>query len=80
MIHQYESPCNPERIPFRVVMTLFAMGTINKCHTSIDAMVFFQAETVKMGIAAANKQLSAHPHHVPLPNVKFRLDVPRTPR
>ena len=41
-------------IPFRVVMALFAMGAMNKCHTSIHgAYGIFQAETLKMGIATA---------------------------
>jgi len=35
MIQHDELPCGPERIPFRVIMALFAMVTMNKCHTSV---------------------------------------------
>ena len=35
IIHHDESQCRPERIPSKVVMALFAVGAINKCHTSI---------------------------------------------
>jgi len=64
MTHHYEAPCSPERIPFSVVMVLFAMGamTFSKapfCSRHLIAMAFmafFQAETLNMGIVAAQCQ------------------------
>jgi len=55
MLHHYESLCRPEGIPFRaVMMALFDMGTINKCPTYMHgAVVFFQPDTLKTGIARA---------------------------
>ena len=35
MVHHYELQCGHGRIPFRTVTALLAMGSINKCHTSI---------------------------------------------
>ena len=74
MIHHYEAPRGPERVPFRVVMALFAMGVMTLfqalvfCRGGLFArapMAFFQDETHKMGIVAAQgepqKQLNADP-------------------
>ncbi len=61
MTHHYEAPFGPERIPFRVVVALFAMDAMTCfqsaflpwapfCHATHG---IFQAETLNMGIAAA---------------------------
>ena len=58
VIHDYESPCGPARIPFRATMALVFMGVMNNCNTSIHgAHAFFQAETLNIGIVAV--QLSS---------------------
>ena len=61
--HHDETLCGPERIPFRAVIALFAMGAM-----TFFQGIFFQAEMLNIGIVAAHwqgsqkKQLSAHPH------------------
>ena len=39
MIHHDGSLCGPERFPLRVVMALFAMGAMNRCHAGVTAAV-----------------------------------------
>ena len=57
--HHCEAPCGPERIPFRVVMVLFAVGAMTfvlRRHGHLIAMArmaFFQAEAFEIGIVAA---------------------------
>ena len=57
MNHDYEAPRAHERIPFRVFMALFDMGTmaffqgafLQWVFFAIAPMTFFHAETFKMG-------------------------------
>ena len=54
-IHHDESSHGTERIPFKVVTALLAMGGMNTRHASIHgAHSIFQAETVNMAIAENN--------------------------
>jgi len=39
--HHYASLCEAERIPFRVVMALLAVGAMNECHAAFSKLMVF---------------------------------------